>query len=77
MKGKHFIYYVGFLLIIIGHFQCTQISSKSSKNERPNVLLINVDDLGYGDIGVYGAKLVNTPNMDQLAEEGTIFTDFH
>ena len=45
--------------------------------ESPNVVLINVDDLGYGDIGCYGATMVKTPNMDRLADEGIRFTDFH
>jgi arylsulfatase A-like enzyme len=48
-----------------------------SNSEKPNVVLINADDLGYGDIGAYGATMVQTPNMDRLAEEGTRFTDFH
>ncbi len=43
----------------------------------PNVILINVDDLGYGDAGCYGATHVQTPNIDQLAKEGRRFTDFH
>ncbi|WP_340110703.1 sulfatase family protein [Maribellus mangrovi] len=45
--------------------------------ESPNVVLINVDDLGYGDVGCYGATMVKTPNMDKLAEQGIRFTDFH
>lgn len=45
--------------------------------KKPNVLIINVDDLGYGDVGCYGATKVNTPNIDQLAQEGRRFTDFH
>lgn len=43
---------------------------------RPNVILINCDDLGYGDLGCYGAKDVRTPNLDRMAKEGTRFTDF-
>lgn len=45
--------------------------------KRPNVVFILADDLGYGDIGVYGQQLMQTPNLDQLAEEGTTFTDFY
>ena len=48
-----------------------------AQNERPNVIIINVDDLGYGDTGVYGATKVETPNIDRLAEQGRRFTDFH
>jgi arylsulfatase A-like enzyme len=43
----------------------------------PNVVLIFADDLGYGDIGCYGATKVKTPNIDRLAKEGRMFTDAH
>lgn len=43
----------------------------------PNVVLIFVDDLGYGDLGCYGATKVQTPNIDRLAAEGRRFTDAH
>jgi len=45
--------------------------------ELPNVIIINADDVGYGDVGVYGARHIQTPNLDRLAEEGRVFTDFH
>ena len=45
--------------------------------DRPNIVLINADDLGYGDLGCYGATKVKTPNIDKLASEGKIFTDAH
>lgn len=44
---------------------------------RPNVIIIVADDLGYGDLGCYGAQGVSTPNVDRLAQEGTRFTDCH
>jgi len=43
----------------------------------PNVILILTDDLGYGDLGVYGAQGYATPHLDRLAREGTMFTNFH
>src|SRR5258708_3900720 len=43
----------------------------------PNFILIVADDLGYADVGVYGAKGFATPNLDRLAQEGIRFTDFH
>ena len=43
----------------------------------PNVLLIVTDDLGYGDLGSYGASDVRTPNIDRLAAEGVRLTDFY
>jgi arylsulfatase A-like enzyme len=44
---------------------------------RPNVILIIMDDVGYGDVGSYGAKDIRTPNIDRLAREGIRFTDFY
>ncbi len=46
-------------------------------DSRPNVIFILTDDLGYSDIGCYGATTVKTPNIDRLAAEGMRFTDFH
>ena len=45
--------------------------------EKPNIILILADDLGYGDVGCYGATKVKTPNIDRLAVEGRRFTDAH
>ncbi len=44
--------------------------------EKPNLILINCDDLGYGDLGCYGAQDIRTPRLDQMAAEGTRLTDF-
>ncbi len=46
-------------------------------SDKPNVVLIFADDLGYGDLGCYGATQWQTPNLDQLAKEGRRFTDFY
>lgn len=45
--------------------------------EKPNFILVYCDDLGYGDIGPYGNKTHRTPNLDRMAEEGVVFTDFY
>ena len=44
---------------------------------KPNVVIIYGDDVGYADVGVYGSKLIPTPNIDRLAVEGLMFTDGH
>lgn len=44
---------------------------------KPNVILINCDDLGYGDLGCYGSKRNDTPCLDNLADNGRRFTDFY
>lgn len=43
--------------------------------ERPNIIVIMADDLGYGDVSCYNAKAVQTPAIDQLAREGVRFTN--
>jgi len=43
----------------------------------PNIVVILADDIGYGDLSCYGAKLVQTPVLDRLAREGRRFTDAH
>nr|WP_145076852.1 arylsulfatase [Aureliella helgolandensis] len=44
---------------------------------RPNIIFIMADDLGYGDLGCYGQKVLQTPRLDRMAEEGMRFTDFY
>jgi len=44
---------------------------------RPNIILINCDDLGYGDLGCYGSTVNRTPALDRMAKEGVRFTDFY
>lgn len=52
-----------------------QVQTKASATRPPNLIFIMVDDMGYGDLGVYGQKLIQTPAMDQLALEGMRFTN--
>lgn len=49
--------------------------STVSAAEKPNIIFIMADDLGYGDLGCYGQKVIQTPNIDGLAKEGMRFTD--
>jgi arylsulfatase len=51
-------------------------TSQLTAQERPNILLIVADDMGYTDLGVYGGE-ISTPNIDALAGEGILFTNFH
>jgi arylsulfatase A-like enzyme len=49
-------------------------ATAADQPSQPNILLIYADDIGYGDFGCYGAKTVQTPNVDRLAKEGLRFT---
>ena len=49
----------------------------TAQQTRPNVVLLYGDDVGYADLGCYGAKKIPTPNLDRLAREGLRFTDGH
>ncbi|MFZ1863835.1 MAG: sulfatase [Polyangiales bacterium] len=53
------------------------IEALAGKRERPNIVLIVADDLGYGDTGSYGGRAIRTPHIDALADAGIRFTDFH
>ncbi|MEE2642493.1 MAG: arylsulfatase [Planctomycetota bacterium] len=46
-------------------------------DRKPNIIFIMADDLGYGDLGCYGQKTIQTPNIDRLATEGMQFSDFY
>ncbi len=52
-------------------------AAQAADPSRPNLVLIYADDLGYGDVGCYGATAVKTPNIDRLASNGIRFTDGH
>ena len=63
---------VGLLLLFsIFHFEIANAA------ELPNVVVIFIDDMGFADIGPFGAKAFQTPNLDRMAREGRRFTDFH
>ena len=73
-----------FTLIIASTFLLLSCSSFSGKKEekqsntpKPNIVVIYLDDLGYGDVSAYGGAELQTPNIDKLAHEGLMFTDGH
>lgn len=53
------------------------LASNAAEPPRPNVIFMLMDDMGYSDISCYGAKSVDTPNIDRMAADGLQFTDFH
>ena len=56
--------------VLIATTSCTD----NSESAPPNIIFIMADDMGYGDLGCYGQTTIQTPNIDQMAEEGTRFT---
>lgn len=74
MKFKFFVSSVFIIGILVG---CNSLKKRKNTEKLPNIVLINADDLGYGDLSCYGATKVNTPNIDKLASEGLSFTDAH
>ncbi len=52
-------------------------ASAVAQPRKPNIVFVLMDDMGYGDLGSYGAKDIRTPNIDRLAREGVRFTDFY
>ena len=63
--------------LLLGPLLAGGAASGSAAERPPNVVLVYADDLGYGDIGAYGAKAIRTPHIDRLATEGVRFTDFY
>lgn len=54
----------------------TVLSTPAEKPQNPNIVLIFMDDMGYGDLSCYGASLYKTPNLDRMAAQGIRFTSF-
>ena len=52
------------------------LACSAAAAEKPNIVFIFVDNLGYGDLGCYGAKDIRTPHLDRMVAAGTRFTDF-
>lgn len=70
---KIFIYVLFlFYFVIINGISVTNVEEFS--DEKPNILLINIDDLGWTDLGFMGSQYYETPNVDQLANEGMVFS---
>lgn len=61
------------LLLLI--FFCEKGQAQSAA--KPNIILILADDLGYGDVGAYGQEKIKTPQLDRMAKEGMLFTQFY
>jgi arylsulfatase len=69
-----------FSVLLLFMLSCQQVTETAGDTgndlKSPNILLVMVDDMGWSDIGPYGGE-ISTPNLDKLARQGIIFTDFH
>ena len=68
---------LSFILLLVCVQAYLVVAIQAAEQNRPNILLIVADDLGYRDLSCYGASKVKTPRIDQLASEGVSFTDAH
>ncbi len=68
------VFYYFLVVAVFGGGTCS-VAQPGSGKKLPNIVVINMDDLGYGDVSAYGATALRTPHMDRLAEGGVRFTD--
>jgi hypothetical protein len=66
-----------FLLALPAIFLAIPIALAEPFGRPPNVVIIYVDDMGYADLGCFGAQNIRTPHIDRMAREGVRFTDFY
>ena len=71
MRRRSFVQFCGASLAF------TMGTGLAAPKKKPNVVIIYGDDVGFGDVGIYGSTLIPTPNIDRLAKEGLLFTDGH
>lgn len=72
-QKKVFVFYLASIFVSLA----VASAAVADGTPRPNIIYIMTDDLGYGDLGCYGQKVVQTPNLDKMAAEGMRFTDHY
>jgi len=82
LNRRSFLKMTGFAVASVGAPlllpSCAGSGRETRKGEkRPNIIFILADDLGYGDVGCFGQKTIQTPNIDRMAAEGMRFTDHY
>ncbi|WP_347925534.1 arylsulfatase [Pontimicrobium sp. SW4] len=75
---NRFLQFLCFVAIGICLYSCKQKKTdQNATTQKPNIIYILADDLGYGELGVYGQEKIETPNIDALAKDGMIFTQHY
>lgn len=77
VKKRPFLTVVFTIIIIIVSVGYAKAQNTSNEEAKPNIIFLMADDWGWGDLGYYGNRRIQTPNIDQLAEEGIRFTQFY
>src|SRR5688500_1261475 len=66
-----------FILLLSFSFSCGRRITDNARRRSPHIIVIFADDLGYRDLGCYGAPAIETPHIDKMASEGVRFTNFY
>jgi arylsulfatase A-like enzyme len=74
---KHLFLYILTIIVLGCNPQTKETKPLKEGIKKPNILLLLADDLGYGEIGCYGQKIIKTPVLDKLATQGMRFTNFY
>jgi len=77
LNRRDFLKTVGLAAAALAMPGCGSAFEQTSSVDRPNLVIVFCDDVGYADVGVFGAKGYETPNLDRMATEGVRFTDFY
>ena len=70
--SRHFL-----AALLLAPLAALHAADTPTSTEKPNIILIMADDLGYAGLGSYGQKLIRTPEIDKMAADGMRFTDFY
>jgi arylsulfatase A-like enzyme len=77
MKNDNYTFTYSLFLILFLTVFASKAQHKDPKKKLPNIVFIYADDLGFGDVGAYGATEIKTPNIDKLAHGGILFSNGH
>lgn len=72
-----FKYILNLVVLTLFYVPSSVFAEQGPSKQQPNIVVIFVDDMGYGDMGSYGHPTIHTPNLDQMAAEGAKWTNFY